>query len=116
MICISSFLFYCFLYNHSFKNNPNTVTNLSKLYQPTFAPCVRLFLIHFLQDARFSPDGRLPDGAKDTKTETIQHLRDIFYRMGFDDQAIVALSGAHAVGRCHTDRSGFWGPWTYAGK
>ena len=66
------------------------------------------------QDARFSPDGRLPDGAKDTKTETIQHLRDIFYRMGFDDQAIVALSGAHAVGRCHTDRSGFWGPWTYA--
>ena len=73
-------------------------------------------MIHFLQDARFSPDGRLPDGAKDTKTETIQHLRDIFYRMGFDDQAIVALSGAHAVGRCHTDRSGFWGPWTYAGK
>ena len=28
-------------------------------------------------------------------------------------QAIVALSGAHAVGRCHTDRSGYWGPWTY---
>ena len=22
--------------------------------------------------------------------------------------------GAHAVGRCHTDRSGFWGPWTHA--
>ena len=29
-------------------------------------------------------------------------------------QAIVALSGAHAVGRCHTDRSGYWGPWTYS--
>jgi len=60
-------------------------------------------------DARFSPDGRLPDGDKHA-----QHLRDIFYRMGFDDRGIVALSGAHAVGRCHTDRSGFWGPWTYA--
>ena len=29
-------------------------------------------------------------------------------------EEIVCLSGAHAVGRCHTDRSGFWGPWTYA--
>jgi len=60
-------------------------------------------------DSRFSPDGRLPDGDKHA-----QHLRDIFFRMGFDDRGIVALSGAHAVGRCHTDRSGFWGPWTYA--
>lgn len=58
-------------------------------------------------DARFSPDGRLPDGDKDA-----QHVRNIFYRMGFDDHAIVALSGAHSVGRCHTDRSGFWGPWS----
>ena len=24
------------------------------------------------------------------------------------------FTGAHAVGRCHTDRSGFWGPWTHA--
>merc|ERR1711924_472220 len=43
---------------------------------------------------------------------TAQHMRDIFYRMGFNDQEIVALAGAHAVGYCHTDRSGFWGPWT----
>merc|ERR1712141_467719 len=50
-----------------------------------------------------------PDGDKHAS-----HLRDIFYRMGFDDRGIVALSGAHAVGRCHTDRSGFWGPWTHA--
>ena len=27
-------------------------------------------------------------------------------------QAIVALSGAHTVGKCHLDRSGFDGPWT----
>ena len=39
-------------------------------------------------DARFSPDGRLPDGDKGA-----QHIRDIFYRMGFDDRGIVALSG-----------------------
>ena len=34
--------------------------------------------------------------------------------MGFNDQEIVALSGAHALGRCHTDRSGFEGPWTHS--
>jgi len=34
--------------------------------------------------------------------------------MGFNDQEIVALSGAHALGRCHTDRSGFSGPWTFS--
>ena len=32
--------------------------------------------------------------------------------MGFDDRDIVALSGAHTVGRCHKVRSGFDGPWT----
>ena len=51
--------------------------------------------------------GRLPDGEKGA-----QHLRDVFYRMGFNDQEIVALSGAHTMGRCHKDRSGFDGPWT----
>jgi catalase (peroxidase I) len=56
-----------------------------------------------------TPDGRLPDAAQGA-----QHLRDIFYRMGFNDQEIVALSGAHTLGRCHTDRSGFEGPWTKA--
>ena len=56
-----------------------------------------------------TPDGRLPDGAKEQS-----HLRAIFGRMGFDDREIVALSGAHALGRCHTDRSGFDGPWTFS--
>ncbi len=32
----------------------------------------------------------------------------------FNDQEIVALSGAHAVGRCHADRSGFDGPWQHS--
>ena len=53
------------------------------------------------------PDGRLPDAK-----QGYSHLRDIFYKMGFDDQDIVALSGAHALGMCHGDRSGFIGPWT----
>jgi catalase (peroxidase I) len=34
------------------------------------------------------PNGRLPDAAQGA-----QHIRDIFYRMGFNDQEIVALSG-----------------------
>ncbi|KAI9352597.1 heme peroxidase [Obelidium mucronatum] len=55
------------------------------------------------------PDGRLPDAAQGQR-----HIRDIFYRMGFNDQEITALAGAHALGRCHKDRSGFEGPWTRA--
>ena len=37
---------------------------------------------------------------------------DVFYRMGFNDREIVALSGAHALGRCHPDASGYSGPWS----
>lgn len=59
--------------------------------------------------AACTPDGRLPDAAQGQK-----HLRDIFYRMGFNDQEIVALTGAHALGRCHPDRSGYDGPWTFS--
>ncbi|KAL0566210.1 heme peroxidase [Marasmius crinis-equi] len=32
----------------------------------------------------------------------------------FNDQEIVALSGAHALGRCHSNRSGYEGPWTFS--
>ncbi|CAG8507340.1 9255_t:CDS:2 [Ambispora leptoticha] len=61
-------------------------------------------------DASFTtPDGRLPDASQGAK-----HIRDIFYRMGFDDREIVALCGAHALGRCHPTRSGFDGPWTFS--
>jgi cytochrome c peroxidase len=59
--------------------------------------------------AQATPDGRLPDGAKGA-----DHIRAIFGRMGFNDQEIVALVGAHALGRCHRDRSGFEGPWTFS--
>lgn len=54
------------------------------------------------------PSGRLPDASKGA-----DHLRWIFTtKMGLDDQEIVALSGAHALGRGHKDRSGYEGPWT----
>lgn len=60
----------------------------------------------FVDDSKLPPRGRLPDGAQGA-----DHLRWVFYRMGFNDQEIVALSGAHSLGRCHADRSGFSGAW-----
>jgi len=51
--------------------------------------------------------GNLPDAALGA-----QHLRDVFYRQGFNDRQIVALSGGHTLGRCNISRSGFDGPWT----
>lgn len=60
----------------------------------------------YVDDSKLPPRGRLPDGAQGA-----DHLRWIFYRMGFTDQEIVALSGAHNLGRCHSDRSGFEGAW-----
>jgi cytochrome c peroxidase len=37
------------------------------------------------------------------------HVRSVFRRMGFDEKETVALIGAHCVGRCHKDRSGYEG-------
>lgn len=60
----------------------------------------------YVDDSRLPPRGRLPDASQGS-----DHLRLIFNRMGFNDQEIVALSGAHNLGRCHSDRSGFEGAW-----
>jgi peroxiredoxin len=57
---------------------------------------------------KIPPRGRLPDAAQGA-----EHLRQVFGRMGFNDQEIVALSGAHNLGRCHADRSGFAGKWVH---
>lgn len=59
-------------------------------------------------DAREVPEnGFLPDA-----TQGGDHVRDVFVkRMGFTDRETVALVGAHCLGRCHTWRLGFDGPW-----
>eukprot|EP00252_Welwitschia_mirabilis_P008476 TRINITY_DN2034_c0_g1_i4.p1 TRINITY_DN2034_c0_g1~~TRINITY_DN2034_c0_g1_i4.p1 ORF type:complete len:370 (-),score=81.74 TRINITY_DN2034_c0_g1_i4:444-1415(-) len=51
------------------------------------------------------PEGKLPDAGPPSPAS---HLRDLFYRMGFTDKEIVALSGAHTLGRARPERSG-WG-------
>jgi catalase (peroxidase I) len=52
-------------------------------------------------------NGRLPQAPLDA-----DHVRSVFTRMGFNDLETVALMGAHCVGRCHPERSGYMGPWT----
>lgn len=66
-----------------------------------------------LDPSAVTPDGRLPDASKgnDPQKTAAALRKDVFYRMGFDDKEIVVLSGAHALGRCHPDASGYSGPW-----
>ncbi|KAL3928206.1 MAG: hypothetical protein SGPRY_002489 [Prymnesium sp.] len=54
-----------------------------------------------------APAGMLP-GAHDS----VEQIRTAFNRMGFNNGEIVALSGAHTLGRCHPHDSGFSGAWT----
>jgi len=70
--------------------------------------------------AACSPQGNLPDAEPNDKgvyggaggtasteaKEPGDHLRKVFYRMGMNDKEIVALSGAHTLGRAWKDRSG----------
>ncbi len=46
--------------------------------------------------------GPYPDGAAVPSV----HIRNVFYRMGFDNKEVVALCGAHTIGRAFSDRSG----------
>lgn len=51
------------------------------------------------------PDALPPFGCG--ATDAAQHLRNVFgKKMGFTDQEIVALSGAHTIGRAFKERSG----------
>jgi L-ascorbate peroxidase len=57
-----------------------------------------------------APEGNLPAGGAPYPAPAKgpgDHLRTVFYRMGFNDQEIVALSGAHTLGRAKPSRSGF---------
>lgn len=54
-----------------------------------------------------TPDnGRLPDGSKDA-----DYVRNFYKRMNFNDREVVALLGAHCLGKTHLKNSGFEGPW-----
>eukprot|EP00213_Chloropicon_mariensis_P002735 CAMPEP_0197470064 /NCGR_PEP_ID=MMETSP1309-20131121/653_1 /TAXON_ID=464262 /ORGANISM="Genus nov. species nov., Strain RCC998" /LENGTH=307 /DNA_ID=CAMNT_0043006571 /DNA_START=210 /DNA_END=1133 /DNA_ORIENTATION=- len=70
-------------------------------------------------DSAVPIEGRLPGGAapfgqadgsspgrKSSDISPAAHLRRVFYRMGLSDKEIVALSGAHTLGRAYKDRSG----------
>jgi len=62
-----------------------------------------------LPDAEAGDDGNYggPGGTASSEDPTAAgHLRKVFHRMGLDDEAIVALSGAHTFGRAYADRSG----------
>merc|ERR1719261_445970 len=55
------------------------------------------------------PNGKYggPGGTASTEDATPNgHLRKVFYRMGLNDEEIVALSGAHTFGPAYKDRSG----------
>lgn len=68
--------------------------------------------IPFIPGRPDAPDQQ-DSGALPNPNGDRQHLRDIFYRMGLNDKDIVALSGAHSLGRAHQDRTpGFDGPFT----
>ena len=57
-----------------------------------------------------TPEGNLPAGGAPWPKGAAgpaEHLREVFYRMGLDDKEIVALSGAHTLGRAKPSRSGF---------
>lgn len=51
-------------------------------------------------------NGRLPDASQGAG-----YVRHYFERFGFTDQEIVALIGAHCLGKTHLKNSGYEGPW-----
>lgn len=58
----------------------------------------------------YKPHERLPHPVGPWNHNAQDHLREVFYRMGFTDKEIVVLSGAHTLGRARVERSGFGKP------
>jgi cytochrome c peroxidase len=83
------------------------------------APCApppnaEALLPDAMSDGFATPATPTPDGAPPSAANTFAPaaVRAVFARMGLSDGATVALMGAHTVGHCHNDRSGFFGAWT----
>ena len=60
-------------------------------------------------------EDRLPCPDCGNHLANVKQIREIFERIGgLSEKEMVALLGAHTVGRCHVEASGYWGPWTNA--
>jgi hypothetical protein len=103
-----------------------SVVAVSELRGPTIpwragrtdAPCApppdaEALLPDAMSDGLATPSTPPRDGAPtDATAFAPAAMRAVFTRMGLSDGATVALLGAHTVGHCHHDRSGFFGAWT----
>ncbi|KAG8468917.1 hypothetical protein KFE25_007435 [Diacronema lutheri] len=69
---------------------------------------VRYGRVDVESEAGCPPEGRLPSAYPPFpgNVDAATHLRHVFGRMGFSDAEIVALSGAHTLGRAFRERSG----------
>ena len=56
----------------------------------------------YIHATQLCPRWPYPEGAPSAQV----HIRNVFYRMGFTNREIVALCGAHTLGRAFEDRSG----------
>lgn len=59
-----------------------------------------------LPESAYPGQGRLPDAGQGAN-----YMRHFFDRFGFNDREVVALLGAHALGKTHLKNSGYEGPW-----
>eukprot|EP01038_Epipyxis_sp_PR26KG_P009413 gene9413-12678_t len=91
------------------KNNSNNRLN-SNLKSTTNSEKVpkRSFVLSLYNRSQTStvlpcPFAPFPDGAPSADI----HIRNIFYRLGFNNKETVALCGAHTIGRAFKDRSGW---------
>lgn len=71
--------------------------------------------LSFMNSSSSVTEDRLPCPDCGNHLANVKQIREIFERIGgISEKEMVALIGAHAVGRCHTEASGYWGPWTNA--
>ena len=64
-------------------------------------------------DLKSAPEGLLDASGRLPEAEHgAEDLRQLFGPKGFEERDVVALSGAHTVGQCHVERSGYQGQWT----
>ena len=87
IIFISSFLLCCLLYNHSFKTNPNSTTNLSKLFN-YIAPASLFYTIFQVRSSRGE--------YKDFVDRELQKCEILFNELGFQGPSSKAAKQLYA--------------------